>query len=115
MPVVPDDGPPETAPHVLQTRRKTEHGHDLRRRSDVEPGLGRHAVGLPSESGDDVAERPVVDVEDTAPGHVVNADRQFVAVMDVIVDERRDEVVRSRDGMEVTGEMEVHLLHRNDL
>ena len=40
---------------------------------------------------------------------------KLVAPIDMIVDHRREQVMRRGDGMKITGEMQVHILHRNDL
>ena len=39
----------------------------------------------------------------------------LVALVDVIVDQRREQVVSQRDRGEVAGEMQVDVLHRHDL
>ena len=40
---------------------------------------------------------------------------QLVALVQVVVDHRGEQVVRRRDGVEVAGEVQVELLHRQDL
>ena len=42
-------------------------------------------------------------------------DAEPVAPVDVVVDQRRQQVVRRGDGMEIAGEMEVDVLHRDHL
>ena len=89
--------------------------HHLGRRGDVEPGLARVAVRLAAEPEDDVAQRAVVDVHAAAPtdGHRLDVER--VAVEDVRLDHRGEQVVRRADRVDVAGEVEVHVLHRHDL
>ena len=58
---------------------------------------------------------PVVDVEDPSPGDVVEVEAELVAVVEVIVDHRRQQVVRRGHGVEVTGEVQVEQLHRDHL
>ena len=62
-----------------------------------------------------MAERTVVDVHHPAPRDALDVDRQLIALVDVAVDKGREQVVGNGDGVEVTGEVEVHLLHRYDL
>ena len=75
--------------------------------------------GTPSifaaEADDDVAQRPVVDVEHAAPGDVVQVEAELVALVQVVVDHRRQQVVRRGDGVEVAGEVQVEQLHRDHL
>ena len=40
---------------------------------------------------------------------------ELVAVQEVCVDQRREQVVRRRDRVQVAGEVEVQVLHRDDL
>ncbi len=70
---------------------------------------------LPPRPIDDVAQRTVVDVDDPAPRDVVEVEAELVAVVQVVVDHRRQQVVRRGDGVEVAGEVEVEQLHRDDL
>ena len=44
-----------------------------------------------------------------------DVDAERVAPVDVVVDQRREQVVGGGDGVEVAGEMEVDVLHRHDL
>ena len=96
-------------------RRQGEDRHHLRRRRDVEPGLADEAVLLGAEADDDVAQRPVVDVEHAPPGDVVRVEAQLVALVEVVVEHRREQVVGRRHGVEVAGQVEVEQLHRDDL
>ena len=62
-----------------------------------------------------MAQRPVVDVQHAFPGDVPLIEVQGVAVLDVIVDHRGEQVVGRGDGVEVAGEMQVDVLHRDYL
>ncbi len=61
------------------------------------------------------AQRPVVHVHDAAPGDAADVDLQRVAPVDVVVEHRGQQVVGAGDGVEIAGEMKVHVLHRHDL
>ena len=80
-----------------------------------------HSVsrGTPSsadaEADDRVAQGAVADVDDVRPGDGVRLDAQRVAVMQVVVEERRGQVVGRADGVVVAGQVEVEVLHRHDL
>ena len=100
---------------VVQPGAEGEGGHHLGRGGDVEAGLSWDAIESAAESGDDVAQRPVVDVEHSAPTDLVGVEAGFVAVEDVGVEDRRAHVVGRGHGMHVAGEMEVERLHRHDL
>ena len=100
---------------VVEVLGQAEDRHHLGGHGDVEAGLARIAVGDAAERADDLAQRAVVHVHDAAPGDAATVDAEVVAPVDVVVDHRRQEIVRRRDGVEVAGEMEVDVLHRHDL
>jgi len=66
-------------------------------------------------SSRDRAQRAIVHVEDAPPGHPARIDAERVAPIDVIVEERREQIVRRGDGVEIPGEVQVDVLHRHDL
>ena len=100
---------------VGEARRQAQDGHDLRGDDDVEAALARRAVCRAAQADDDVAQRAVVHVDHALPGHAAHVEAERIAVVDVVVDHRREQVVRQRDGGEVAGEVQVDLLHRHHL
>jgi hypothetical protein len=81
---------------------------------DVEAGLPRDPLEDAPEADDDVAEGPVVHVEHTAPEDPPRVDVEPVPVVDVVVEERREEVVRGGDGVEVAREVEVDVVRGDE-
>ena len=61
-----------------------------------------------------MAQGTVVDVQDPGPGDGALVDVELIAVVQVVVDHRRQEVVGGGDGMEVAGQVQVHPLGRQD-
>ena len=113
--VVADGDRADPAAQVLERGRHAHDRHDLGGGDDVEPGLARDAVRRAAEARDHVSEVAVVHVERPPPRDPVRVDAALVAVEDVPVDERREHVVRGRDGVEVAREVQVQVLHRDDL
>jgi hypothetical protein len=107
--------PTEPRPQVIQVRLQRQGRHDLGGRGDVEPRLAAHPVRRAPQAKDDVAQRSVVDVEHPAPGDVVEVQPELVALVQVIVDHRRELVVCRGDGVHVAGEVQIELLHRHHL
>ena len=97
---------------VVLALREAEHGHQFRGHRDIETGFRRNAVRGAAETRHDEAEVTVIHVEHALPGDFL--DVQLIAVAAVIKD-RREEVVRRGDRVEVTGEVEVDRLHRENL
>ncbi len=94
---------------------QTEDGHDLAGHGDVEAVLAGHTVGLAAEAVHDVAQLAVVHVHHALPGDLADIDVQLVAVLDMGVQQSREQVVGSPDGVEVAGEVQVDVLHGHHL
>ena len=94
---------------------QAEDRHDFRRHGDIEAGFARITVGGAAQRGDDVAQRPVVHIDGAPPGDTAGVDVELVAPIDMIVDQRREQIVGGTDGVEVAGEMQVDVLHGHDL
>ena len=95
--------------------RQAENRHDLGCHGDVEAVLAGHAVGFAAQAVDDVAQLSVVHVDHALPGDLAHIDAELVAVVNVRVEHSRKQIVRSTDGMKITGEVQIDILHRNDL
>ena len=89
--------------------------HHLGGGGDVVAGLARVAVRAAAEADGDVAQRAVVDVDAAPPADRERVDPELVAVQEVRLEHRGEEVVRGADRVDVAGEVEVHVLHRDDL
>ena len=94
---------------------KAEDGHDLAGNGDVEAVLAGSAVDLAAQAVHDEAELTVIHVHAALPGDAAGVDVQGVALLDAVVDHRGQQVVGCADGVEVTGEVEVDVLHRHHL
>ena len=57
----------------------------------------------------------VVHIDNALPGDIAHVDVEKVALLDVVVDQGSHEVVGDADGVEVTGEVQVDVLHGDDL
>ena len=100
---------------IVERGGQAEDRHDLGGDHDVESVLARIAVARAAEAHCDVAQGAVVHVHHSPPRDAPHVDSQFVPVMDVVVEHRREQVVRERDGVEVAGEVQVDVLHGHDL
>ena len=110
-----EDDPAEPRPQVGQVAGEGEDGHDLAGHGDDGLGLARHAVLAAAEADHHLPERPIADVDDPRPGDRERVDPERVLVMEAVVDEGGREVVGRADGVDVAGQMEVEVLHRDDL
>ncbi len=90
-------------------------GHNLGGRRDVETRLSQHAVGGGADAGDDGAQVTVVDIHHAAPQHLFQTEAVGSMLIDIVIKQRSNHVVGRGDGVEVTREMEVDLVHRQHL
>ncbi len=105
----------EALPQILEVGRDGDDRHHLGGGGDVEAGLARVAVRAAAEADHGVAQGAVVDVEAAPPRDRERVDAELVAVQDVRVEHRGEQVVRGADRVDVAGEVEVQVLHRHDL
>ena len=112
---VADDDVGEPLLQVVEVRGQAEHRHHLGGHGDVEAVLAREAVGDAAERGGDLAQRAVVHVDRAPPSDAAAVDAERIAPVDVIVDQRAQQIVGGADGVEVAGEVQVDVLHRHHL
>ncbi len=110
-----DDDIAEPLLQVVEILGQAEDRHHFRSHGDVEAGFARIAVGDAAERADDLAQGAVVHIHDAAPDHAAAIDAERIAPVDVIVDQRREQVMRRGDGVEIAGEVQIDVFHRDDL
>lgn len=98
-----DDDAVNTGAQVGKGFGQAENGHDLGGGGDVEAGL---ALGGTAWRGDDAAEGAVVDIHDALPGDLGGI-QAAAALVEVVVDDGGQQIVRAGDRMEVAGEVKV--------
>ena len=111
----PDHDAREALLQIFERGGERHDRHDLRARDDDEPLLARGTGVQAPEPDDDVAQGPVVHVDGAGPRDAARVEAEAVAVVEVGVEHRGEEVVRARDGMEVAREVQIDVLHRDHL
>ena len=114
-PRIADDDPSDPVFKVGEAGGQAEDGHDFGCHGDVEARFPGEAVGDAAQGRDDGAKRPVVHVDDPAPGDAAFVESQLVAPIDVVIDQRRQQVMGDADGVKVAGEVKVDVFHRHYL
>ena len=112
---VADDDTAQALLQVGDAGCQAEDRHDLACNGDVEAIFAGHAMGASAQAADDVAQLAVVHVDSALPSDAAGVDVQLVAIVDVGVDHRSQQIVCRSDCVEVTGEVQVDVLHGNDL
>ena len=115
LPRVGDGDRAQALPQVVEVACHRRDRHHLRGGGDVEAGLAHVAVCSAAETDHDAAQRAVVHVHAAPPRDGERVDAELVAVQQVGLEHRREQVVRGADRVDVAGEVEVEVLHRHDL
>src|SRR5699024_4010865 len=105
----------DAALEVGQVGGQAQDGHDLGGDHDVEAVLTRGALGGAAQTDHGLAQGAVVDVHHALPLDAARVQTQLVALMEMVVDQGGESVVGDLDRMEVAGEVEVDVLHRDQL
>ena len=113
--VVGHEHPAQPLLQVVDVLGQAQDSHDLRGDGDVKAALHREAVAFAAKAHHDVAQLPIVHVHDPAPEDLLRVNSQFVSFKDVVLQDRGEQVVGRSDGMDVPGEVEVDVLHGDDL
>ena len=99
---------------VVNASCETHDSHDFRSRSDIESSLCLDAV-LIADTGDDAAETTVVYVHHAAPENLLQLESLCLVLETVVVQKGSNHVVSLGDGMKIASEMEIDLIHRQNL
>ena len=106
---------PDATLEVVEVRGEAKDGHDFRSGSDVEARLGRYAIDGTAQAGDDVAQATVVYVQDALPLDFLQTETSMAILIKMVVEQRGNHVVRRGNGVEIAREVEVDVLHWEDL
>ena len=94
---------------------EAEDGHDLRGGGDGKAPLPGDSVFLPPQTEDHVSQGPVVHVHDPGPTDSPGVEKGLLPPEEVVVYHRPQKVVGRADGVDISGEVEVDLLHGKNL
>src|SRR5262249_28267679 len=110
-----DDYAPGSRLEVGEIGRQAQDRHHLRRHRDLEAALARDTVRGTTEPEHDVPKGPVVHVHHALEQHAARVDAERVALREVVVEHRGQQIVRRAGGMHVAGEMQINVFHRREL
>ena len=77
--------------------------------------LALDAIGLFVLGNGNGTQRPIIHVHAPGPDNTGRINVQRIALIDAVIKDSRNQIVRRRDCMHVTGEMEVDRFHRHNL
>ena len=106
--------PAQPSLQVGEAVGQAEDGHDLRGHGDVETVLPGNTVDLAAQAAHDVAQLAVVHVHAALPDHLSGVDAKGVALLDMVVQKSRQEIVGGGNCMEITGKVQIQILHRHN-
>ena len=77
--------------------------------------MARHAVKPSTQPNNHIPQRAVIQVDDAPPSDIMNIDIALIAMIDMRVQHRRDQIMRRANRMNVPGQMQIKMLHRHNL
>ena len=101
--------------HVLQVSGQTQNSHHLRGHGNIKASLTRNAMGFAPHADYHMTESTVIQVQYTLPSDTANINIQGIPLLDMIVNNRRQQIVGCGNSVEIAGEMKVNILHRHHL
>ena len=113
--VVAHDDAGKARLQVFNRGGQAENRHDFRSHGNVKSVLAGSAVALSAEPVHQKAQLAVIHVHAALPGNAPHIDAQCIALLNVVVEHGCQQVVGRPDGMEVTGKMQVDVLHGHHL
>ena len=112
---VGDEDVAQTLFQIADVFGKAEYRHDFGGDGDVEAVGTNHAVNGFAHAVDDVAQLAVVHIDHTTPQDAFRIDIQFIALVDMVVEHGGEQVIRRTDSVEVAGEVQINVFHRQNL
>ena len=109
------DNPGQAGLQIGQAGSQAEDGHHFAGHRDVKAVLPGGAVGLAAQAVHDEPQLTVVHIHAALPGDPAGIDVEGVALLDAVVDHGSQQIVGGADGVDVAGEVEVDVLHRDHL
>ena len=107
-----DDDAAQPCLEIGEVAGEAKNRHDLGRGGNIEAALTWHTLRSAAETEDDIAQGAVVHVDGPPPGHAAGIDAKRIALMEVVVEHRGEEIVRGGDGVKVAGEVKIDLQRR---
>jgi len=100
---------------VCQVRCQAQDCHNLGGNGDLESVAPGNTVHLAAQTNDDVPQRTVVHVQHTLEHNPALVDAQHIALLHMVIQHSTQQVVCRSDGVHIAGEVQVDILHGNDL
>ncbi len=100
---------------IFQALGEAENRHHFRRHGDVESVFAWETVSRAAQRRDDFTQRAIVHIHDSPPRNAPRVEFEFVAPVNVVVDQGGEQIVRRGDGVEIAGEVQVDIFHRRNL
>ena len=113
--IVSNDNFCQTLLEVMQAACQAKNSHNLGSNGNVKAVLTRYAVSLAAQAYYDVAQLAVVHIYNTLPRNTARVNVQSVALLDMVVQHCCQQHMCGGDSMEVTGKVQVDVLHRHNL
>ena len=110
----PHDDVAEAPLEIFGVGGEGHDGHDFTGGDDHPPFFAHHAIAG-AHADDGLTQGAIVHVDRTRPGDALGVEAQRIAVIQVVVEHRREQTVCAGDGVKVAGEVQVDVVHGQHL
>ena len=100
---------------IFDIAGEAQHRHDLAGHGNVKPVLSGYALHPAAEAIHDVPQLPIVHIHGTLPGDLLTVDAEGVALLDMVIQHRSQQVVGRTNSVKIARKVEVNVLHGDDL
>ena len=112
---IADENTSQPLPQVLQVFGQAQNSHHFAGHADLEPIQTGGAIGLAAQADFNFSQRAVIHIHAAAEHNALGIQLQGIALMNVVIDEGRKEVIGRRNGMNIPGKVQINLLHGEHL
>ena len=112
---IPQNNPGKFILQIFYIMGETKNRHDLAGHRNLESVFPRNSAGLSAHSVQNMAELTVIHIHSTFPCDSPGINVQRISLLNVVVQHGSDQIVRSADGVHVSGKVQIDILHRDHL
>ena len=112
---ISDNNRSQTLLQIRNISRETQDGHNFACHRDIKSVLPRSSVRFSAQSVHYKTELTVIHIHTALPGNLSRVDPERVPLLNMIVQHRRNQIIRRPDCVEIPCKVQIDILHRYNL
>ena len=94
---------------------QTKNSHNLRRNRDDKVIFTYNPIHLVAKANNNISENTIIHIETSFPDNLSRINSKLIALLDMVVQKSCQEIVGGGNCMEITGKVQIQILHRHNL